>query len=349
MKTWQTICFTGSLLALSSIAHAIPLPSEVGGKEYSQFIDRDASGSASPEQIVLWDGTGGVQDGANYFGTEPQVPSTVEIDAIAHHSDAYFAPLIEDNATLIFSVGNGTAPTGSGELTTDSGIVMGRAGDLSFESPVTGQTGIWATASEIDANHSPLDVDGVELWGRDAPGYDANRYSLVGDGNNGQFLNSGISVYCNTCGTPGNAYILQAGIRDHVAFLLGQPEDVGIESTEIDLDAMILGDTGGEDSIFVTGTDEIVFSIRQLEMPGKPGEFYATGSELFVQRADRSVEFLYHGGHLWDRDWALANMVSEGRQLDINALEAVSVPEPTTWLLASIALVIFSNRAKRHQ
>lgn len=325
----------------------LPKPSQVPGKEYSQFQDRDAMAGLSPEQIVAWDGTGGVEDAANFFGTEPQTPSAFEIDAIAYHGDALFNPLLDDNATLIFSIGNGTAPLGSGQTTTDAGVVMGHAGDLSYESPVTGQIGIWATANDIDRRNPPQDVDGVKLWGQNQPGYNANRYSLVGDGNNGQFLNSGISVYCNTCGTPGNAYILHDGIRDDVARLLGEPGDFGIEDAQIDIDAMILGDTGGENSIFVTGTDAIVFSIRQIEIPGRPGEYYATGSELFVQRVDRSVGFLYHGGHFWDREWALSNMVSDGRQFDINALEVASVPEPTTCVLAFIAMAGYSRRTRR--
>lgn len=328
----------------------LPLPSEVPGKEFSQLPDRDATGAADPQQIVSWDGIGGTADAANYFGSEPQVPSTFEIDAIANHNDALFDPLLADNATLIFSVGNGVSPTASGEITTSGGFVIGRSGDLSYESAVTGQTGIWATAAEIDAMNPPVDVDGVELWGPEQPGFNANRYSLRGDADNGFVLGFGISVYCPGCGSLGNAYIVQAGVRDDVAELLGQPEDFGLESEDIDLDAMIIGDTGDETSIAVHGEDAYIFSIRQLAIPGKPGEFYATGSEIFVKRTDGTREFLFHGGHLWDRDWALANMKFGQRQMDINALEAVSVPEPATAVLvlaAQLAALGCVSRVRR--
>jgi len=149
-------------------------------------------------------------------------------------------------------------------------------------------------------------------------------------------LGFGISVYCPGCGSLGNAYIVQAGIRDDVAELLGAPEDFGLESDDIDLDAMIVGDTGDETSIFVHGEDAIIFSIRQLEIPGQPGSYYATGSEIFVKRTDGSRSFLFHGGHLWDRDWALANMRVGTRQLDVNALEVAAVPEPNTLILTVI-------------
>lgn len=330
---------------LPSPGLGLPAPGEVTGKEFSQFLDRNEFGVLTPQQVVGWDGVGGTADAKNFSGNEPQTPSTVEIDAIGYHNDALFEPLLNDQATLIFSVGNGSSPTGSGKTLLDNGEIIGHAGDLSFERPGSGGLGIWATADEIDAEVPPNDVDGVELWGREKPGFNTNRYSLVGDANNGNVLGSGISVYCDGCGSLGNAYIAQAGIRDDVASLLGQPEDFGIESMEIDLDAMILGDSGGENSIFVTGQDAIVFSIRQIALPGTPGGYYATGSELFVLREDRSVEFLFHGGHLWDRDWALVNMRSDGRQLDINALEAAAVvPEPGTFVLAALTALLGAHR-----
>ena len=110
----------------------------------------------------------------------------------------------------------------------------------------------------------------------------------------------------------------------------------------------MIKDPDGADSIFSTGEDAILFSIRQIIDPNDSDGFYATGSELFVVEAPPNIgdpttySFLMHGGHAWDHQWTLDNMKAgaDGRQLDLNALEAVSTPEPNTMLLAFIGLVM---------
>jgi hypothetical protein len=313
----------------------LPTPVQVRGKEFSHQLDRDASGVLSPENNVAWDGNpanpgggAGVANGNNYFGTQFVTPTSMEVDAIAHHNDALFHPVINDQAHLVFSIGNGTSPTGSGTTTLGNGAVIGRAADLSYEAPGTGVMGIWASApTDIDSMTAMLDLDGVELWGPEPPVFDSNRYSLSQDAGN-----FGISVYCHACTL--DPYFAHAAVVETLAQLIG-PLPAGVEPDEIDLDAMMVSDPDGPDSIFGTGDEQIMFSVRQIRDGQDPDGFYVTGSEIFVVKAPAAAggpttrSFLSHGGHLWDHDWTLENMVTgEGRQLDVNALEAVSVPEP---------------------
>jgi hypothetical protein len=95
--------------------------------------------------------------------------------------------------------------------------------------------------------------------------------------------------------------------------------------------------------------DRIIFSISQIPNPQDPDGYYATGSELFVLDASQPnlPTFLFHGGHLWDHNYALSNLkiapnlIDNGYAvIDINAIEAISegvVPEPATWLLLPLA------------
>ena len=90
--------------------------------------------------------------------------------------------------------------------------------------------------------------------------------------------------------------------------------------------------------------DQIIFSIEQVPTTAAPdgSGFFATGSELFVLDGASMPgapvgSFLTHGGHVWDKAFALASMVTSVTtpaggvvdvQLDVNAIEAIGVPEP---------------------
>ena len=58
--------------------------------------------------------------------------------------------------------------------------------------------------------------------------------------------------------------------------------------------------------------------------------------------------FLFHGGHFWDKDYALTHMqtIIDGPdgpvrvQLDINALEAIGVPEPASAMLLLFGMTV---------
>jgi hypothetical protein len=209
-----------------------------------------------------------------------------------------------------------------------NGNVIGRAADLSYEAPGTGAVGVWASApTDIDSMTPMLDLDGVELWGDEPPTFDSNRYSLSNDA--GNFFTA---VYCHQCTL--DPYYAQAALVDTLLQLIG-PLPSGVEPEDVDLDALMLRDPNGPDSNFGIGDEKIMFSVRQIEDELDADGYYVTGSEIFVVEAPpvtggpTTRSFLSHGGHLWDHEWTLENMVTEGgRQLDVNALEAVSVPEP---------------------
>jgi hypothetical protein len=200
----------------------------------------------------------------------------------------------------------------------------------------------------------PNDIDGVEVWGPE-PGIngDANKYSLDIDFNSlsTAIPNDAVSVW----NLSGSAYIGLSTIRAAVENLLGDvPTSVPPEA--INLDALMVRDIAGDPDDFGRdpdgSLDSIIFSIRQVLDPTDPTGFYATGSELFVLTAAGPLQsqFLNHGGHLWDKNYALTNMTSllvdvQGltvrTQLDINAIEAVSeevVPEPSSIALALMGL-----------
>lgn len=381
------------------VGPGLALPSSVPGKEYSHDVDQETlapGGIADPEQVIAWDGSGGVADGIDYTGTRPLYTLDDDVDAIANRRDHLFKQLIAnddsvDMAHLIFSHDDmislypPTAPPGSGVLpmpflvpsgtppgvTLVTGKVIGGAGELSYEkafafSPPSDQ-GLWAKQPDINAMPLPRDVDGVEVWGPE-PAFtaDADKYSL-----NVDFM-SGTSVWSYPTGTP---YISQATIAATVKTLLGPfpptavlpyPDFIDGEDA-INLDALMVQDiivgSDADDSFDRDPAggigDRIIFSIRQIVDPMDPTGYYATGSELFVLDATTGptgAKFLAHGGHLWDKAYALSDLalpptlVGGNAVIDINAIEAISqdvVPEPTSAILLLVAGVGFVLSGRR--
>ncbi|MEM8679431.1 MAG: hypothetical protein AAGF97_08770 [Planctomycetota bacterium] len=304
----------------------LPAPGRVIGKEFSDSLDRDMVGLPDPAQVVAWDGVGGVTDGVDFSGVLPAGGLPGEIDALAHRRDLLHNALRADSTYLLFSHGNGLSPAGTGSLVNGEGETIGFAGDVSYEAPGSISKGIWASGPMLDGMTTPFDVDGLEIWGPEPPISDADRFSLADD------AFSGISVYTGT----GAPYISHATIIGAVTSLLG-PFPGGVDFDDVDLDALM---SFGSDDDFGPG-DAITFSIRQITDSADPDGFYATGSEIFTldfSAAGPSAGFLAHGGHLWDHTYSLGAMTDamSGRQLDINAIEAVSVPEPSAGLLGVI-------------
>jgi hypothetical protein len=141
----------------------VPTIKEVPGKDFSDIRDRDELAVFDPQQVVAWDGSGGVRNSLDYSGTQP-APLDMQddlVDAISAGGDALFHSLRGDTSSLLFSV------------ETDPNILYVRpSAQPGF--------GTWATAVDIDAMNPPLDTDGLEVWGDDNFD-DSDRYSLTGD------------------------------------------------------------------------------------------------------------------------------------------------------------------------
>ena len=353
-------------------------PFRVYGKEFSHDRDYEIGPAADPEQVLLWDGSGGTANGVDYTGSRAFYERDDQVDAIANHRDALFGEVLFDAAHLAFShddeisvygpgggLGMFTMPS-AGPVFLSNGFVIGGAGELSVEHAgafgAPGVQTIWAKQPEIDGMPEPRDVDGVEVWGKEPDpeqdpdgGFlgDADKYSLEVD------ASSGISVW-NASGTP---YIPKPMIDMVVTSLLGAPGMVppsafdpyndtqGIQGINLDalmvfdsvgdpdrFDADIVAaagddprvDQNGEPSELPHEADMIIFSIRQLVDPADPDGYYATGSELFVLDSFGGFGFLDHGGHLWDHDYALSELMFRLEDnedlygvIDVNAIEAI--------------------------
>lgn len=343
-------------------------PFSVGGKEYSHDFDSSTIGAIGspppfdPQQIVAWDGIGGTVDVTDYTGTRPSWTPDDQMDAIANHADFAYKEVKTEVAHLVFSVddmsfaypgglGGAAVPVpvpSTGPIFTPVGPIGG-AGEISFElgtsfGALPSTVGTWATQPDINGMPFPDDIDGTEVWGPEPPGADADKYSLDMD------VFSGTSVW-NGSGSP---YISHSAIAGAVMSLLGTV----VEPDDINLDALMVQDIFGDPDRFDDGVagpgDEIIFSIRQIPSAADPSGYYATGSELFVLPAFGPATFLSHGGHLWDKFYALGAFNVGGPNtphvLDVNAIEAIgeySIPEPTSMTLAMLGLGAYLVRRTR--
>ena len=372
-ESYATIPYAGAGGPFPGFGPGIGMPVLVGGKEYSHDTDSSTIGAGivgpppfDPQQIVAWDGLGGTVDVTDYTGTRPTWTPDDQMDAIAHHRDFAYGELKEDIAHLIFSIDDmsyaypgglggpvALVPVPSaGPILTPVGPIAG-AGEISYElgtafgaGPST--VGTWATQAMINGMPLPDDIDGTEVWGPEPPGADADKYSLDMDIFSTPVPGGAVSVWNGS----GTGYISHAMIAGAVISLLG-PD---VDPDNINLDALMVQDVLESPDHFDgtpagPGGDEIIFSIRQIPSAGDPSGYYATGSELFVLPAFGPATFLAHGGHLWDKGYALGAFNVGGLQnphiLDVNAIEAVgefSTPEPASLTLVMLGITACVRR-----
>ncbi|MGI9428544.1 MAG: hypothetical protein ACR2NM_07795, partial [Bythopirellula sp.] len=305
----------------------IPAAAEVPGKDFSDHRDRDSMGVPDAEQNIAWDGTGGTRDSFDYKGSRlgfPDVAGQRQVDALGHGADALFDAVIGDHAALLFSVGE-TVPSGPG----DANIYFEAAGGFG---PPPVPSGVWASPlPEIDDEFIVGDVDGLELWGSD-PDDDTDRYSIYGD----PFVDlSGagtgpvhkVAVWSYDAGAhTSTPAVLTTDLAAAIDLQFGGPGDGDFWS--------FLVETMDVDATMVHG-ERLMFSIAPITVPGPTGGPLATfdGGEIFVYDGPGTATyFLHHGGHDWDTAFDIVGTygVLGVESENINALEAASVPEPST-------------------
>jgi hypothetical protein len=303
----------------------IPKVTAPKSKEYSDSPDtkgpgqqqKSAPSSDDSDQVLRWDGAGNVFDAYDFAETRAEgLPLEAEVDALANVQDSLFFDVTNNQAAALFSI----APSeGSGHF--DSQVEIWAERPSSEIEP-------WAYKTQIN-KHGVNNLDALEIWG--APGLeDANLYSLANDP-------FGIAVWAYEPESNASLHYIwgdeiQSALMgaDLMPALPGNAMDIGL-----DVDALMVYDMA-QNNIWEPG-DWILFSLEQLwiSLDSQITELFA-GDEIFVWQNGGSIDFLDHGGHLWDSNWL-------GR--DIDAFEAAAVAEPRTLALLSLgALALILGR-----
>lgn len=270
-----------------SVGAGVIAAKDVFGKEYSDDLDKEIAPAFDPEQVIAWDGLGGVLDGIDYSGSRgTQFPREQQVDALANHGDALYTNLYNpntgffpDTAHLVFSIdrdiaryiGGGVTPSGlekpssipliplTGPVPLSNGNIIGGASDISVEEAfnpnlVPEVQYLWTPAATVNGMPLPEDLDGLELWGPEpATTADSDKYSLDTDVTTG-----GVSVWNYDLGTGlSSPYISHAAIVTAVTTLLGMPGPMAMSAggefsgeDAINLDALMVRDTVGDELSF---------------------------------------------------------------------------------------------------
>ena len=291
----------------------VPMPCHVPGKEYSNYVDKDMFGNLDAEQALKWDGQGGVANTFDYDGLNNETGE--EVDALANCQDALYHAVINDQASLLWSTGT---PNATGCM--DPNIYYEKPGPCACNTAA-----LWAAANTVNAStyadDTPHlnDVDGLEVWGPEGSD-DANRYSLATDP-------GGVAVWAYTPASGGNpasstAWLYEAAIVAALNDLDGL--NLGLPSC-IDLAAMMTYDADCGTGEFGAAGDSIMFSLAPIGT--------LDGGEIFVLDAlgggQFTARYLDHGCHLWNTAFQVQGYAG-GLCENVNALEAVSTPEPVT-------------------
>jgi hypothetical protein len=277
----------------------VPAPKEVPGKEYSNLPNKEVVNIPHTVDLgmtVMWDGKGGVMNGWDFIGP---VPSSRDVDAIANHQDALFHAVWNNQAHLVYSVtSDGTTQNDRERLWVEKWTPAGPA-----------INGVWARTSDI--HHDLDDLNGVEVWGPD-DGPDSDLCSVVGDP-------AGVSVYHKN----GQPYVTQAAVAQAIKI------DPAFEQL-VDLDGLMVWDEANPEQFELR--DQMIFSIAPVLDPLSGAVIYDGGEIWTWTMGDPAgAQFLNHGGHLWDTLFAVQNSTANGGSENVDALEAIAVPEPAAW------------------
>ena len=318
----------------------VPFPPQVPGKEYSEDPDRNGNPlhTPNPGQVIAWDGTGGTTNTSNFLTlwnptSGIAAPDPFQVDALANRKDLLFYEVIEDSVPLVFSTGLPGGP----RTAFDNYIFYERPNHKVLLPFPYKEIGVWATPAQIN-QVEPNNVEGLELWapvqdptvpledrvnsvllqGPEIPVDDANRYSLFGD-----------PLGCSVFKSNGDCLFLKADIATAITPLF---PGLDITDAKIDLDGLM------------TWENDILFSLKPIDgnndgiiTDNDPSQDL-DGGEIFVWLStEPSAKFLIHGGHVWDTAFNVKNTVKHWTGLEpgtenIDALEAVATPEPSTFL-----------------
>lgn len=309
--------------------NTVPTAQQVPGKDFSDIRDRDAAGVFDLEQVVAWDGSGGVRDSFDYSGSRALYPQDTGVDGIAAGGDALFQALRQNRSALLFSAEN------------DSRVLFVRPTGLPNPTP---GFGVWATAADVDAMNPPIDLDGLEIWGADQND-DSDRYSLAGD----PFTNSPaapqkVAIWSyNPAGNTSDPHTLTTDLASAMDLQYGGIGVGGALWSQL----VELMDV---DAIMTFGL-QVTFSIRPIDLslidPTLPN---FDGGEIFLYDGPATpTSFLVQGGYTWDTALDIVGTFSVASE-NIDALEAASVPEPgslTLLVVGASGMLWYARRRSR--
>jgi hypothetical protein len=303
----------------------VPPVERVPGKEFTDRLDMTyvpTPHAVQPTQIGMFDGLGGAQNGLRLSDYAPSF-GNFNVDAQSQIRDTLFREVVNNRVPLVVS-------------TTFDQMLGGNVA-LAAERP-SGINQSFATSTQI-VSHPHVggqlrDIDSVDLWGPEGQSH-AAFYSFEDDPAN-------VSVYTLQVLAPG--FLQPYLTTGQIATAIGNPNLAPL----IDLDGLMVHDVGTPtnpfDGSFGPG-DAVMFSIMPIPNP-EGGDFY-DGGEIWVWQFGQPAKFLDHGGHLWDTAFNVGAALGVQTE-NIDALEAVSVPEPAVAALVAVGIACACS-IRRHR